>query len=389
MSIKVFVDHGFPPGKEFCVQFLSSNEFTVETLRLILSGTGKLKKAELAVHIANALEKGKLTSDEILLAYVKQARTWLSLKIGMCDRTLNLNSSASLLQEFGQDGWYGPIQEPNQPKKKWYIRTYRIVDYVRRGSGTASQLDERYIRWSVIAEVDEDYLALSWDGFTYSSTVDEHIEQRTQFPFWNHIPGFFDELANHCQAQWTHPNLHQLVLHDMWDKYLNKSINGVRYKWKHLRIRAEASGLFINAHSSGIQEIDVRGLQALSQKLAHSVLSILGLSGDPEKISNVEDAILFTLIKDWGTKSYEFELDRELIANEIETFELDRELMPNEIETEILKEVKLKPIIKAHCYFGLKPNSKTQDSLQHSKCHSGYYGGSTRVLEFLLRELGL
>ena len=70
-------------------------------------------------------------------------------------------------------------------------------------------------------------------------------------------------------------------------------------------------------------------------------------------------------------------------------FELDRELIPNEIETEILKEVKLKPIIKAHCYFGLKPNSKNQDSLQHSKCHSGYYGGSTRVLEFLLRELGL
>ncbi|WP_339379136.1 hypothetical protein [aff. Roholtiella sp. LEGE 12411] len=356
------------------MQFLSSNEFTLETLRLISSGTGRFKKAELAVHIANALEKGKLTSDEILLAYVKQPRTWLSLKLGTCACTSNLNYSASLLQEFGQDGWYGPIHEPNQPKKKWYIRTYRIVDYVRRGSGTASQLDERYIRWSVIAEVDKDYLALSWDGFTYSSTADEHIEQRTQFPFWNHIPGFFNELANHCQAQWTHPNLHQLVLHDMWDKYLNKSINDVRYKWKHLRIRAEASGLFINAHSSGIQEIDVRGLQALSQKLAHSVLNILGLSGEPEKISNAEDAILFTLIKDWGTKSYEFELDRELIANEI--------------ETEILKEVKLKRLIKIHCYFGLKPNSKTQDSLQHLKCYSGYYGGSTRVLEFLLKELG-
>ncbi|MEH1835055.1 MAG: hypothetical protein V7L29_24110 [Nostoc sp.] len=69
-------------------------------------------------------------------------------------------------------------------------RTYRIVDYVRRESGTAGQLDECYIRWSVIAEVDKDYLALSWDGFTYSLTADEHIEQRTQFPFWNHIPGF-------------------------------------------------------------------------------------------------------------------------------------------------------------------------------------------------------
>ncbi len=369
MSINAFVDHGYDPGREFCEKFLSSSEFTVETLQLICSESDRLKKFELAVYVADALEKGKLTSDEILLAYVKQSRTWLSLKLGKCACTPNLKPAASLLKEFGQDGWYGPIQEPSQPHKKWYIRTYRIVDYVRRGAGSASKLDERYIRWSVIAEVDKNYLALSWDGFTYSSTADEHIEQRTQFPFWNHIPEFFDELANHCQTQWIHPNLHQLILHDMWNKYLNKSINGVSYKWKHLRIRAEASGLFINAHSSGIQEIDVRGLQALSQKLAHSVLNILGLSGDLEKISNAEDAILFTLIKDWGTKSYEFELDKELIVNEI--------------EKEKLKNTG-KRLIKAHCYFGLKPHSTTQDSLQHLKC----YGGSTGVLKFLLKELG-
>ena len=98
-----------------------------------------------------------------------------------------------------------------------------------------------------------------------------------------------------------------------------KSINGIAYKWKHLKIRAEASGLAINAQSSGIQEIDVRGLQALSQQLAQSVLNILGLYGDPKKMNNAEDAILLTLIKEWGTKSYEFELDRELMANEIET----------------------------------------------------------------------
>jgi hypothetical protein len=374
MSINAFVDNGYAPGREFCEKFLSSSEFTVETLRLILSGSGRVKKAELAIHIADTLEKGKLTSDEILIPYVKQPRTWLSLQLGTYARTPKLNSSASLLKEFGQDGWYGPIQEPNHPNKKWYIRTYKIVDYVRRGTGTASQLDERYIRWSVIAEVGKNYLALSWDGFTYSSTTDERIEQRTQFPFWSHIPVFFDELANHCEADWKHPNLHKLVLHDMWDKYLNKSINGVAYKWKHLKIRAEASGLAINAQSSGIQEIDVRGLQALSQQIAHSVLNILGLSGDPEKISNAEDAILLTLIKEWGTKSYEFELDRELMANEI--------------EKQILKKVKLKHLMKAYCYFGLKPNSKTQDSLQHLKCYSGYYGGSTGVLEFLLKELG-
>ncbi|MBF2008191.1 MAG: hypothetical protein IGS49_22785 [Chlorogloeopsis fritschii C42_A2020_084] len=370
MSINAFVDPGFPPGEEFCVGFLSSNEFTRETLQFISSGTGRLKKAELAVHIANALEKGKLTSDEILLAYVKQPRQWLSLKIGTCTCTPNLNSPASLLKEFGQDDWYGPIQEPNQSQKKWYIRTYRIDDSVRRGTETASQPDKREIRWSVIAEVAKDHVALSWNGFTFSSTTNERTEP-SQFPFWHHIPRFFDELANHCQAQWKHPNLHQLVLHDMWDKYLNR----FPHKWRHLRIRAEASGLAINAHSAGVQEIDVKGLQALSEKLANSVLNTLGLVGDPEKMSNAEDAILLTLIKEWGTKSYEFQLDRELTSAEIE---IDK-----------LKKVKVKHLIKAHCYFGLKPHSTTQDSLQHLKCYSGYYGGSTSVLEFLLRELGL
>lgn len=368
MSINAFVDHGYNPGREFCEKFLSSNEFTVETLEQISSEKGRLQKAELAVNIANALEKGKLTPEEILLAYVRQSRTWLSLKLGICARTPNLNSSISLLTEFGQDGWYGPIQEPNQPQKKWYIRTYKIDDSARVRTGNTSKPDKRDIRWSIVAEVEKNYLAVSWNGFTYSS---ERVEQRTQFAFWNHIPGFIDELADYCQGDWKHPNLHKLILHDMWDKYLNR----VPYHWRHLRIRAEASGLAINAHSAGVKEIDVKGLQALSQRLANSVLNKLGLVGNPENTSNAEDAILLTLIKEWGTKSYEFQLDRKLTAAEI--------------EIEKLKKVEVKHLIKAHCYFGLKPNFITQDSFQHLKCYSGYYGGSTGVLQFLLRELGL
>ena len=118
----------------------------------------------------------------------------------------------------------------------------------------------------------------------------------------------------------------------------NKSIDGIAYKWKHLRIRAEASGLAINARSAGVPEIDVRGLQALSEKLAESVLQKLGLVGDSGKMSDAEDAIVLTLIKEWGTKSYEFSLGRELTAIEMETDEP--------------KKVKIESVIKAHCYFG-------------------------------------
>lgn len=122
MSINAFVDNGYTPGEEFCEKFLSSSEFTVETLRLISSGTSRLKKNEVAVHIANDLVKGKLTPEEILLPYVQQSRTWLSLKLGSSRINPNLNSAKSLLTEFGKDGWYGPIEDASQPKKKWYIR---------------------------------------------------------------------------------------------------------------------------------------------------------------------------------------------------------------------------------------------------------------------------
>jgi hypothetical protein len=368
MSINAFIDDGYTPGKEFCEKFLSSNEFTLTTLQLILSGTSQLKKPDAVRRISDGLESLRLTPEDVLLAYVKQQRTWLSLKLGKYDITPNTRASASLLKEFGEDSWYGPIQEPNQPSKKWYIRTHKIPHYVIRRTKTTSTLDQLNIRWSVIAEVGQDYVALSWNGFSYSPQTTE--EQNTQFPFWKYIPDFFEELAIECQAQWEHPNLHKLVLDDMWDKYLNTT----SYKWRHLRIRAEASGLAINAHSAGVEEIDARGLQALSQELSRTVLETLGLANDSEKIINTENVILLTLIKKWGTKSYEFQLDRKLTLGEI--------------ETEKPKKDNLKCIFKAHCYFGLKPYSKTQDSLQHLRCFLGYYGGSTAVLEFLLTELG-
>ncbi len=376
MSINAFVDYGFPSGRDFCVQFLSSSEFKAATLREIApSATSKENKEKIALYIADSLEKGELTTDEVLLAYVKQPRMWLSIKQGQSAHTPSLKSPALLLREFGEEGWYGPIQETTG-LKKWYIRTYKIPDYIRRKTGETSQFEECNIRWSVIAEVGHNYVALSWEGFSFTPRSDEHTEKSTQFPFWLYIPAFFDQLADYLQGQWVHPNLPRLVMHEMWNKYLNKSINDFHYKWQHLRIRAESAGVALNAHSSGVHEIDASGLQALSRQLAESALETLGFTDDIEKISNVENALLRTLLKEWGTKSYEFSLDREVNLREADT------------EGSKTK-AQLEKLFKAHCYFGLKPGSKTQDSLQHLKCHSGYYGGSTGVLKFLLRELGL
>lgn len=146
MSINAFVDYGFPSGRDFCVQFLSSPEFKAATLKEIApSVPSKEKKEKIALYIADSLEKGQLNPDEVLLAYVKQPRMWLSLKQGQSAYTPNLKSPALLLREFGEEGWYGPLQDITG-LRKWYIRTFKIRDYVRKKTGDTSQPDECNIR---------------------------------------------------------------------------------------------------------------------------------------------------------------------------------------------------------------------------------------------------
>ncbi len=360
MNINAFVDNGFPEGKEFCFQFLHSKEFTTDTLSNIKRSRSR-KKIDVASNISEALEKGTISPNRILLEYARQPRTWLSFKLGKTTLTYQAKDPQILLQKFGEDGWYGPIKDLEN-NKNYYIRIRKVVDYINRGSGEASQLDERGIRWSTIAEVSTKYVALSWNGFTFSPMREDSIDRQIQFPFWMYIPQYFEELTNRCQANWIEPKLHQLILFDMWDKYLNKNPD----RWQHLRIRAESSGVALNAHSSEVKEINVKGLKALSGKIAESTLAVL--EQPLEKKDLVENAVLQTLIKEWGTKSYEFSLEL-------------NHLNQNNNSNKNNK-------FRAHCYFGLKPGSRNQDSLQHLKCYK-VCGGSTEALKFLIRELGI
>lgn len=346
MGSRAFIDNNFSKGKEFLKHFLDSPEFTLNTLHQIMpSGSSKKKKHELAHDIATAFEEGRLSPKQILLPYVKRSRHWLSFRLGQVKATPQQQEAHLLLTEFGDDGWYGEIKD-NQNNNHYYIRTFKITDY--QGNN---------IRWTVIAKIGSDCVALTWNGFTLISANDAKVERQVSFACWKFIPSCFQEIATFCQAELSEPNLHRLILHDMWDKYMGNS----QYRWHHTRIRAESSGVALNAHSSEIKEINVQGLKALSGKLAESILKSVGIIDDSNKLL-AEVAALRTLIKEWGTKSYEFSLKKE----------------------DLNKKSRYNRLIKAHCYFGLKPNSSTQDSLQHLKCDCG---GSTGVLKFLLEEL--
>ncbi|MEA5468718.1 hypothetical protein [Spirulina sp. 06S082] len=371
---QAFIDSGFSSREEFRIAFLSSPDFKSITLKnLDPSERQNDTKNNKAKRISQAIETGTISNNRVLLEYVKQPRQWLSFKIGQSVNAPKFESPEKLLTEFGSNTWYGPIVASNL-SPKWYIRTFTIPYYVKTNIDTGQQFQDNKIRWTVIAEVGKNYLALSWNNFTYTQIVeDENKIVPGQFPFWKsyYIPQCFDELSQSLQGQWQEPNLHGLVLHTLWDKYTTNH----NYRWQHLRIRAEASGVALNAHSAGASEIDVRGLQALSRTLAESVVESVGVSGDLKKLERAENAVLRTLVKEWGTKSYEFRLDQNTPSSSTETDEAQNQQTTG--------------LFKAHCYFGLKPESKTQDSLQHLKCYSGYYGGSTNALRFLLKELGL
>jgi hypothetical protein len=390
-----FLDLGYPPGYSFCEKFLSSGEFTISFLNEfdVFRGSELKTKAGHAINVARALDNKTLDSHEFLLEYVKKPRTWLTLKTGTYAKLPKLSSPEELLFSFCEPSWYGPIKQKSNPRT-WYIRTYKIPHRIPVQSSDStdngnSNPEEREtfqlvpIRWTIIAEVTEKYLALTWDGFSY--TEEYNANSRSQFPFWLSIPEAFKELENHLGGKWEYPQLHTLLLHTLWDKFIENS----EYQWSHKRIRAHSSGIALNAHSSSDTEVDVdeKGLKALSKKLSEAALDALEYSypHDQKAFSQVEASILNALIREWGTKSYEFTLKK------IKSADLGTEAIGENgvLENEESKnKFFFETIFRVHCYFGLDELAKSQDSLPHLKCY-GECNFSKGALDFLLSELGI
>jgi len=371
-GVKAFVDHGFT-DRDFLRHFLASAEFTTSTLKnLVPSAKASQKKEDLPYDIISALDNQLILESDVLLAYLEQPKSWLSFQVGKHSEDPELDDPSFLLRNFGEEKWYGAIFDAER-NKKWYIRIHKVPNPSFIGIGDARKVDRsQNIRWIVAAEIAAGYVSLHWSGFSSSiyEAEDDTLKQN-QFPYWQYIPRFFDELKNLFKGEWDYPDLHKIVLSDLWDKYLGKELDSFNYDWQHLRIRAEASGVALNARSAGSSDVDIRrGLQALSKELAKSAIESLGIDimEDFGKFSNVENAILKTLIHNWGTKSYEFRLDR---LNKISQDEIKKEL-----------------IFKAHCYFGAKLESESPDALMHLLCYREY-GGSAGILGFLINEIEL
>lgn len=348
-GVDAFIDLGYKPGLDFCKHFLLSPEFTLKSLRLLADSKSK-DRLDLAESLATEAAKDEDVCNEILLSYVSRARTWLAFKFGSEFDLFDGLDAKQHLAEFGDDDWYGPIEGEDAT---YYLRPFAVWDWTVMGSGAAAQLGKRRVRWVIAAKIQGDCLSLSWKGITLG--LERFSTVRLQYPFWREVKIAFKEIQEHLGGKWRRPPLDKLVLTHLWNKY--ETAPG--FKWQHLAIRAEQAGVALNARSTGVQELNTKGLKALTAELTKAACQAAGVNA-PAARRRIESAILATLMREWGTRSYEFSLAA-------------------------LTENGEEPIFRAHSYFGMKQGG-TQDSLQHLRCY-GPYGASTSTLRFLLQEL--
>jgi hypothetical protein len=347
MAIKAFIDLGYTEPETFCLRFLESPDFSFETLKKFINRPAK--KGGLAADLSQYVIDGRINKDEILLEYAKQPRRWFTFKNGDYSDLdiVELEEPDILLTEFGQQKWYGPLDDPDEGSY-YYFRVYSFPDYYE----IDGEIKITKIRWVVIAKVNDTHISLNWNGFTLNTK--DRIRTRNQFPFWQYIPDAFDELEEilELEEENDYPLFHDLILTTLWDRYISDQ----DYEWRHLAVRAEASGVALSARSAGIVEINVRGLEALANKLAESVIN-RDARFRRSRIKRAQSKIIKTLIKEWGTKSYEFKLEH------------------ND-----------EKIFRAHCYFGLKPDGTTQDCFPHFKSYQRF-GGASKAIDFLIDEM--
>lgn len=340
MGIDAFIIYDTEP-RSFAQSFLASSEFTLEHLRQIkqdlrLRGASG-SKAELAQTIISAEGISLEVIARRVVTYLPlRHREWMTLKVGRVPSVPTLRNMAELVLSPGQEDWYGPLSVNDDANAFWYVRPVFVPHWELDTQGNPHKYQIRWLCWARLAS---DHLSLHWNNFTYGDTIAHaggaNGPQRTvQYPYWLQIPHLLDSFTELLNTQMVYINLQQITLHRLWDQYLGQR----GYQWMHRRIRAEAGGVSLSAYAGrAVVEMGTGGIEHLAKTIRQAVQDELITVYDthlpePERIDEV---ILRTLIREYGTLSYEFNL------------------------------VGSQPIISAHVYFGTKKNSQLQDSFPH------------------------
>lgn len=359
MGIDAFVIRYRLEGISFAEQWLASPDFDLETLkdicrRLELPVSGK--RAEIIDRIASSAIGPNERSAAVLESFVLRKRGWVMFEMGRVPKFPDCLNPAELLYTEGHEKWYGPIMRPLDTEARWYIRPVFISHWETPDDAT-SKPQQCVIRWLCLARASKDVLSLHWKGFTFAQSPDDSGGHNSQYPYWVRAPSIFDEITRLTGARLSQPNLHNLILHTLWDQY--------RYdhsgRWTDRRIRAESGGVSLSAHAGAVAELNVGGIRRLANAIRRSISADFETrrhtTGQPDP-DRLEEVVLRTLLREFGTLSYEFSL---------ETGE--------------------EKVFRAHTYFGLKPDTSSPDSFPHLNIFTNWRD-DLEQLHFLLGHCG-
>ncbi len=359
------VNLSYQPGPDFMRALLETGEFSTSLFRA--AGASRPSKQDSASALCDKLYASRELADDLVLRLCQTPRTWLYLALlpaGVSPSPQSGCASAwDFLSEFGpRKQWYGPFTDSADPSVSWYLRTQAVAHHIEQASFDGEEkptMARVAVRWHVAAMVGPGYVALHWNNFSHLEKGDHAGQSGDQFPYWEHMPQVRAELLDILglgDVDLEEPELNDLVLNKLIEKYEPDP----QFEWKHLRVRAEQYGVAMNARSSSAKasEYDIGGLRKLTTALAESAAGAVGHSANPDTVSAIERSLLRTFIREWGTLSYEFELNK----------------------------ASGEKVFRGHVYFGEREKDAGPDSLTHCKCLQKW-GGSQRVLAFILEHL--
>lgn len=346
------------PNEVFAKQFLASHDFDLSSLRAINKqfglGTSGSKKTLLdRLEIYFFRNYSDHDGQIILEQLIRRNKNWFAFRTGKCSFIPTLSNPTEIIFSPGKPGWYGPILVDGE---NWFIRISFLPQW--EFDEISKQFQEHHIRWLCFACASDKYVSLHWQGFTLADNK-EQVDHENQFRYWEHIPLLFNEIQTTLNANLHDPLLHNLVLHDLWDEFrLNSS-----FEWDDLRIRAESGGVSLNVQSPGksaneVAEINISDIKHLAKTLSIAAAKELNLHPlKPETQSRLVESILRTLIREFGAKSYEFSLSTHG-----------------------------RKLLRAHFYFGAKPNTPSRDCFPHVNCYA-QWGSDKEQFNFILQYL--
>lgn len=343
---------------ENCRQFLDAN-FTGGHLGQMMAGLSGHKKEGRVDRVALALASGALDGAEVAGIWAGQSRRMSAVRV-LSQRPEELPASKDVKELFTgefEGGWFGPVSDHVEDGVCWYIRAQFIEEWKKdAASGIARQVKAPYF---VFCAVRPSSVCLTWKNRAVVNEFDEAtglLGRAQSYPYWYQVHAAVSELSEMLGVDLVPPDLKQVLLRDIWDKY---SIDPA-YRFHPRRIRAESDGLFLSAHAGGVAEFEVKGVEALTDYLADIALHECGIKNAKTEL-RLKRTLLRTVIADWGPRSFELELTR--LASEAEAEER---------------------LFRAHAYFGEQESGV--DSLQHFVNYDNW-GGSAQTIRFILDQL--